>query len=92
MCLVYVYIVLATRVERNLGTTSIFSLFHSLRIKELFEILVEYPDSKPSLDDLKDCLDRVELRASLIKSLRDMCVNMCACVYRCRLCCYVDEY
>ena len=50
----------------------IFAFIFCFRIKELFEILVEFPDSKPSLDDLKDCLDRVELRTSLIKSLREM--------------------
>eukprot|EP00731_Ephydatia_muelleri_P024290 Em0016g561a len=49
-----------------------YKTFAEMRIKELFEILVEFPDSKPSLDDLKDCLDRVELRATLIKSLRDI--------------------
>lgn len=40
------------------------------RIEELFDILVEFPDSEPALLDLKECLKRVELRTFLINSLR----------------------
>ena len=40
------------------------------RISELFDILVEYPDSEPALHDLKTCLERVNKRAGLISSLK----------------------
>lgn len=40
------------------------------RIDELFDILVEFPDSEPALLDLRDCLMKVELRTVLIKSLQ----------------------
>lgn len=40
------------------------------RIDELFDILVEFPDSEPALLDLRDCLMKVELRTVLISSLQ----------------------
>jgi hypothetical protein len=40
------------------------------RIDELFDILVEFPDSEPALLDLRDCLMKVELRTVLINSLQ----------------------
>lgn len=41
-----------------------------LRISELFDIIIDYPDSAPCLDDIKECLVRVDGRASLVQSLR----------------------
>lgn len=49
-----------------------YKTFAELRIDELFDILVEFPDSEPALLDLKECLRRVELRAFLIESLRSV--------------------
>lgn len=40
------------------------------RIKRLFDIVIDYPDSRPALDDLKLCLSKTQLRALVIKSLR----------------------
>ena len=40
------------------------------RISELFDILVEFPDSEPALCDLKLCLARVYKRSFLISSLK----------------------
>ena len=40
------------------------------RIDELFDILVEFPDSEPALLDLRDCLMKVELRTVLINNLQ----------------------
>ena len=42
------------------------------RISELFDILVEYPDSEPALCDLKQCMDKVQLRSFLITSLKSV--------------------
>lgn len=41
-----------------------------LRIKELFDIIIEYPDSTDSLKDLKMCLDITNLHNDVISSLR----------------------
>lgn len=42
----------------------------AFRIRELFDILVEYPDSEPALCDLKQCMIKVNLRSFLITSLK----------------------
>jgi hypothetical protein len=43
--------------------------FAMLRISELFEIIVDYPDSEPALRDLAKCLKSVALKQALISSL-----------------------
>lgn len=40
-----------------------------IRIAELFEIIVDYPESEPALNDLAVCLKRVEIKGLLISSL-----------------------
>jgi len=47
----------------------VYKAFAELRISELFEIIVEYPDSLPAINDLKDCLLQTETRQLLTKSL-----------------------
>lgn len=42
-----------------------------LRIEELFDIIVEYPDSEPALADLRECLHHVELRNKVVSSLKN---------------------
>lgn len=34
-------------------------------------ILVEFPESQPAIDDLKICMDKLDLRAYLVKSLKN---------------------
>lgn len=34
--------------------------------------LSDFPDSKPAIDDLKICLDKIDLRVYLVKSLKDV--------------------
>ncbi|KAF6754942.1 hypothetical protein DFP72DRAFT_1068086 [Ephemerocybe angulata] len=41
-----------------------------LRIKEIFNIIVDYPDSLGALQDLKETLQRVDQRGDLVKFLR----------------------
>lgn len=41
-----------------------------LRIKEIFNIIVDYPDSLPALHDLRETLQRVDQRGELVKFLR----------------------
>ena len=40
------------------------------RISELFDIIVEFPESTPALEDLKDCLKHTDQHTQLIASLR----------------------
>lgn len=39
-------------------------------IEEIFDIIIDYPDSKLALEDLKECLARVDQRSQLVQSLR----------------------
>lgn len=51
-----------------------YFLYHSytkLRIDQLFNIIIEYPDSQPAVDDIKLCLEKTDLRATLCKSLQN---------------------
>ncbi|KAJ8481473.1 hypothetical protein ONZ45_g15310 [Pleurotus djamor] len=41
-----------------------------LRTKEIFDIIIDFPDSMGALQDLKECLQRVDQRAALVQSLR----------------------
>lgn len=51
-------------------TYFLYQTYAKLRIRELFNIIVEYPDSQPALQDLKECLGKTDLRSHLIQSLR----------------------
>ncbi|KAA1469713.1 hypothetical protein DENSPDRAFT_864325 [Dentipellis sp. KUC8613] len=41
-----------------------------LRTKEIFDIIIDHPDSTPALQDLKECLQRVDQRSQLVQTLR----------------------
>ncbi|KAJ3549516.1 hypothetical protein NM688_g5170 [Phlebia brevispora] len=41
-----------------------------LRIQEIFDIIIDFPESQKALEDLKECLQRVDHRAQLVQSLR----------------------
>ncbi|TBU44447.1 hypothetical protein BD309DRAFT_958345 [Dichomitus squalens] len=41
-----------------------------LRTQEIFDIIIDYPDSQPALQDLKECLARVDQRSELVTTLR----------------------
>ncbi|TCD66611.1 hypothetical protein EIP91_001120 [Steccherinum ochraceum] len=41
-----------------------------LRTNEIFDIIVDYPDSTNALKDLKECLARVDQRSHLVQTLR----------------------
>lgn len=44
-------------------------VFFDIRTKELFDIIVDYPDSLAALEDLKECLFKVDLRSDLVDRL-----------------------
>ncbi|KDQ62714.1 hypothetical protein JAAARDRAFT_30609 [Jaapia argillacea MUCL 33604] len=41
-----------------------------LRTSEIFDIIIDYPDSLNALNDLRECLQRVDQRAELVSTLR----------------------
>lgn len=42
----------------------------ALRIGELFDIIVDFPDSQAAVEDLRDCIARTDQRDALVTSLR----------------------
>jgi len=47
----------------------LFEVYTKVRINQLFNIMIEFPESQPALEDLKLCLARTDLRfAELISS------------------------
>ncbi|XP_072176276.1 anaphase-promoting complex subunit 2-like [Diadema setosum] len=48
----------------------LYQTLAELRIQELFNIIVEFPESMSALNDLKSCLEKTDLRAKLVQSLR----------------------
>lgn len=49
----------------------LYETYTNIRISQLFNIIIEYPDSQPAIDDLRVCLERTDLRKSLITSLQE---------------------
>lgn len=49
----------------------LYETYTKIRIDQLFNIIIEYPDSQPAIDDLRVCLERTDLRKTLIQSLQD---------------------
>jgi len=47
----------------------VYERFATMRIDELFDIIVDYPDSKPALEDLRRCLQQTSLLSKLVSSL-----------------------
>ncbi|KAG6879047.1 hypothetical protein C0992_005592, partial [Termitomyces sp. T32_za158] len=41
-----------------------------LRTREIFDIIIDFPDSMGALQDLKDCLQHVDQRSALVQTLR----------------------
>ncbi|XP_076672379.1 anaphase promoting complex subunit morula [Andrena cerasifolii] len=49
----------------------LYETYTKFRIEQLFDIIIEYPDSQPAIDDLHICLERTDLRRVLIESLQE---------------------
>ena len=53
--------------------TCLYETYTKTRIEQLFEIIIEFPESQPALEDLRDCLAQTEgLRTLLTSSLRQV--------------------
>lgn len=47
-----------------------YTNYAHIRIKRLFDIVIDFPDSKSAIEDLKVCLSKTNLRSNVIKSLK----------------------
>lgn len=47
-----------------------YTHYAHIRIKRLFDIVIDYPDSKDAIEDLKLCLEKTNLRSYVINSLK----------------------
>ena len=53
--------------------TCLYETYTKTRIEQLFEIIIEFPESQPALEDLRDCLAQTDgLRSLLTSSLRQV--------------------
>ncbi|GBP16666.1 Anaphase-promoting complex subunit 2 [Eumeta japonica] len=48
----------------------LYDSYTKLRIDQLFNIIIEYPDSMPAVEDIKFCLGKTDLRLTLCKKLQ----------------------
>ncbi|KAK9838770.1 hypothetical protein WJX74_003024 [Apatococcus lobatus] len=48
----------------------VYEMLGSMRIREMFDIVVDYPDTRPALEDLKTCLIHTNLHSYFISSFR----------------------
>ncbi|XP_012233242.2 anaphase-promoting complex subunit 2 isoform X1 [Linepithema humile] len=49
----------------------LYETYTKIRIDHLFNIIIEYPESQPAVDDLRICLERTNQRKVLIKNLQE---------------------
>ncbi|RLN48195.1 hypothetical protein BBJ29_000303 [Phytophthora kernoviae] len=54
---------------REILSRHVLQEFGSLRIAQLFEIIKEFPDSIPALEDLRQCLERTQQHDKLLQNL-----------------------
>ncbi|KAK5642898.1 hypothetical protein RI129_009065 [Pyrocoelia pectoralis] len=51
-------------------TNLLYETYTKVRINQLFNIIIEYPESSPALEDLSKCLPKTDLRPLLTKKLQ----------------------
>lgn len=49
----------------------LYEVYANTIIDQFFNIIVDFPESQPAIEDLKVCLDKLDLRNHLIKSLKN---------------------
>ncbi len=49
---------------------SVYEVLGSMRIREMFDIVVDYPETRPALQDLKACLIHTNLHSYFISCFR----------------------
>lgn len=48
----------------------LFETYANTIIDQFFNIIIEFPDSTPAIDDLKSCMEKLDLRAHLVETLK----------------------
>ncbi|KAH3796752.1 hypothetical protein DPMN_150323, partial [Dreissena polymorpha] len=48
----------------------LWEIYASIQIGQLFNIIIEYPESEPAVQDLKTCLEKTSVRGHLVSSLK----------------------
>jgi anaphase-promoting complex subunit 2 len=48
----------------------LYRVFFDLRVSEIFDIVVDYPDSEPALIDLKECMSEIDDSNTFLKTLQ----------------------
>ncbi|KAL1478402.1 hypothetical protein MTO96_035046 [Rhipicephalus appendiculatus] len=48
----------------------LYDTYVMARVDQLFNIIIEFPESQAALEDLKDCLERTDLKSKVIHSLK----------------------
>ena len=49
----------------------LYETYTKARIDQLFNIIIEFPESQPAVEDLKECLEKTDLRSYLTKTLKN---------------------
>lgn len=49
----------------------LFEKYANTIIDQFFNIIIDFPDSQPAIDDLKLCMEKLDLRAHLVESLKN---------------------
>ncbi|XP_020294195.1 anaphase-promoting complex subunit 2 isoform X2 [Pseudomyrmex gracilis] len=49
----------------------LYETYTKIRIDHLFNIIIEYPESQPAVDDLRVCLERTDQRRVLVQNLQE---------------------
>merc|ERR1719309_1402760 len=50
----------------------LYETYTKARIEQLFNIIIEFPESQPALEDLRECLGQTDLRSHLTTSLKQV--------------------
>ena len=56
-----------TGVKRKRLLVNLYTSYTRARIEQLFNIMIEWPDSQPALEDIRECLTKTDLRPTLTR-------------------------
>ena len=72
MVMVWVRAAHMTGVKRKRLLVNLYTSYTRARIEQLFNIMIEWPDSQPALEDIRQCLGSTDLRGHLTSSLKSV--------------------
>ena len=72
MVMVWVRAAQMTGVSRKRLLVNLYTSYTRARIEQLFNIMIEWPDSQPALEDIRQCLGSTDLRGHLTSSLKSV--------------------